>query len=196
METIYVFDMGNVITRPAEFRGIYLEAQSECEYVEFKNEFYHSADSQLVYKGFMCDDLFFDLFIDKTKSKITVPEFRQLYLKYKGSIYGDTLNIITRLKDGNNMICLLSNLKLIDYEYLRNVIDIGLFDKLFLSYEMHCAKPDREIYEEVIQELGTNDFYFFDDSIENIIGASSLGIRAYNVTGDTIKDCFVRKLKK
>ena len=68
------------------------------------------------------------------------------------------------------------------------------FDKVYLSYNMGCAKPDLEIYKKVIDDLKTNNFYFFDDSIDNVNSALSLGINAINVTGDNIEQLFPKQL--
>lgn len=60
---------------------------------------------------------------------------------------------------------------------------------------MHLIKPEKEIYEEMIKDLNVsaNSIYFFDDSQANIETAQKLGINAYCVTGDTIKDVMLRE---
>ncbi len=196
MKKIYVFDMGHVILKPSDLRKLYLEAETETDYTTFKNLFYHSSESEQVYRGDIDDNTFFEIIKNELKSKRTVRELKELYRKNKGGIYEDTYQIIRALKEQENMVCLLSNLKVIDYEYLCQAIDMNLFDKTFLSYLMHMIKPDKEIYESVIDTLGTNDFYFFDDTESNVLNACELGIRAYQVTGETIKDCFEKNLIK
>lgn len=196
MKDIYVFDMGHVILKPSNLKKMYLESCSNCNYDEFKKLFYDSSFSNDVYSGLINDDMFFKAIKEKSNSKKTIKQLKTMYLKYKGEVYLDTIEIIKNLKENRSMICLLSNLKEIDYQYLSSVVDMSDFDKVFLSYMMNCAKPDPKIFQKVIQELGTNNFYFFDDNEENILTAKELGIDAYNVTGDTIKECFVKKLKR
>ena len=194
MNNIYVFDMGRVILKSSNLRGMYEEMNAECDYQTFKNLFYNSEYSNLVYSGKISDNLFFGLIKLETGSKRTIDELKYLYIKYKGNIYEKTLDIIKQLKDTNNMVCLLSNLKVIDYLYLSSLIDMNLFDKVYLSYNMGCAKPSIEIYRKVINDLGTNNFYFFDDSTDNVNSALSLGINAINVTGDNIEQLFSKQL--
>lgn len=91
-------------------------------------------------------------------------------------------------------ICLLSNLKEIDYEYLKSVVDMEIFDEKFLSYEMGMIKPDKKIYNEVIKKIGTSNFYFFDDTEENVKEALNLGINAYQVTGESIKQKVLKNI--
>lgn len=196
MKNIYVFDLGNVITKPAKLKRMYDESLSLCDYETFKKIFYDSEEAKKVYKGEISDDEFFSKVKKQSGSKVEVRDLKRLYLENKGGIYQSTLDIIKELRNSGNFICLLSNLKEIDLQYLSSAIDMNLFDKKFLSFLMKMAKPDKEIFEKVINELGTNDFYFFDDSMKNITSANSLGIDAYNVTGDTIKDCFTKSLKR
>lgn len=51
------------------------------------------------------------------------------------------------------------------------------FDKVFLSQEMHLAKPNDEIYLEVLKEIGADasECLFIDDSTQNVQAAAALG---------------------
>ncbi len=175
---------------------MYNQAKPECDYKTFKDLFYNSKEATAVYSGLINDNEFFQILANRSGSEKSADELKTIYLKNKGTIYLSTLNIIKYLKNNNDTVCLLSNLKEIDYHYLDSVLDLSLFDKLFLSYRMHLAKPDKKIYEAVIKELGTNDFYFFDDSPINIESAKRLGINAYNVTGDNITEPIKKILLK
>lgn len=186
MKKIYVFDMGSVILKPCNLKGLYEELECEISYDELYNLFYRSSITRDVYTGALSDDEYFRKIRNYMKTEKSISELKKLYLKYKGKPYKDTIDYINYLRR-NNYVCLLSNLKQIDYEYLSSVVDISWFDRLFLSYEIGYAKPDLKIYEYVINELGTNDFYFFDDSHRNIQNALYLGINAHQITGEDIK---------
>ena len=88
---------------------------------------------------------------------------------------------------------MLSNLRKLDFEWFETQYDIINFDKLYLSYEMHLVKPNKDIYERMIKDLNTEveNIYFFDDNQENVNIAKELGINAYCVTGDSIKNVFL-----
>ena len=90
---------------------------------------------------------------------------------------------------------MLSNLAEIDYEILKEQFDMNLFDEVFLSYQMHKIKPEKEIFEEVVNKLGKNskEILFFDDKEKNVEVARKCGIEAYQVTGENIKECSVWK---
>ena len=54
------------------------------------------------------------------------------------------------------------------------------FDRLFLSHEMGCRKPEAAIYHQVAEELKVtpSSILFFDDRAENIEGARKAGWEA------------------
>ena len=55
------------------------------------------------------------------------------------------------------------------------------FDKLYLSYQMKCTKPDLKIYEMMIKDAGINrvESLFIDDSESNINAAKECGLQVY-----------------
>ncbi|MEG1838186.1 MAG: HAD family phosphatase [Bacteroidaceae bacterium] len=55
------------------------------------------------------------------------------------------------------------------------------FEDIYLSYEMHCAKPDKEIFETLIAETGIlpEESFFIDDAQSNCLTAEALGIKTY-----------------
>ena len=54
------------------------------------------------------------------------------------------------------------------------------FEHIFLSCEMHCEKPEPEIFQRVIQTIGcpAEDIIFFDDSDQNCEAARKCGMQA------------------
>lgn len=58
----------------------------------------------------------------------------------------------------------------------------GVFEKCFLSYELHLAKPSREIFEAVLQQadIKADETLFIDDSLKNCQAAQALGIHTYH----------------
>lgn len=58
----------------------------------------------------------------------------------------------------------------------------GVFEKCFLSYELHLAKPQREIFETVLQQadIKADETLFIDDSLKNCEAAEALGIHTYH----------------
>lgn len=55
------------------------------------------------------------------------------------------------------------------------------FDKCYLSFELGCAKPDRKIFDLIIEDSGMvpEETLFFDDGPANIEIAKELGFQVY-----------------
>ena len=93
----------------------------------------------------------------------------------------------------NYKTAMLSNINILHYEYLKKNFPVfGVFDKIFLSFQMGLVKPDKEIYNLVIQGLGvsSSEIFYTDDRPELVQSAKSLGIQGYVFTnfGQLIND--------
>ena len=80
----------------------------------------------------------------------------------------------------NYKIAILSNINVLHYEYLRKNFPVfGAFDKVFLSFQLGLIKPDMEIYNLVVRDLGVSpqEIFYIDDRPELVESARSLGIR-------------------
>ena len=111
----------------------------------------------------------------------------------------EKLELILHLR-GKYMVYLLSNTNSIHWDYVcKNAFNYrgfrvnDYFEETFLSYEMHLAKPDKAIFEKVLQDanLLPEETLFIDDSEANCKAASELGIhtRHYHI-GDDLKELF------
>jgi len=89
------------------------------------------------------------------------------------------LKRLEELKDRCRLF-LLSNTNEIHWEYARRWWQPeDYFEKIFLSYEMHQVKPDKEIFLQMLQEGGMKgeETLFIDDSKRNCEAAAALGIQ-------------------
>ncbi|MHB8155215.1 MAG: HAD family hydrolase [Candidatus Omnitrophota bacterium] len=80
----------------------------------------------------------------------------------------------------NYKTAMLSNINILHHEYLKKNFPVfGVFDKVFLSFQLGFVKPDKEIYNLVIRELGVEpeEIFYTDDRKELVESAKSLGIR-------------------
>lgn len=190
MEKIYLFDMGRVLKKRYDYKSFYDELNPSISYDDFGDIYMeYCAPPQ---KGEVSDDDFFQTLIEKTGLNISVEEIKKVYSKHVTGIYESTSKIIDKLKDMGKKVYLLSDLKEIDYECLCRQYDVSKFEKTFLSYKSGCMKDDLNAFRIVIDELKVNpsDILFFDDYDRNINNAKSLGINAYQVTGETIEEIF------
>ena len=80
----------------------------------------------------------------------------------------------------NYKTAMLSNINILHYEYLKKNFPIfEVFDKVFLSFQLGLIKPDKEIYNFVIRDLGVSpqEIFYTDDRCALVESAKSLGIR-------------------
>ncbi len=97
------------------------------------------------------------------------------------------LKILTDLKD-HYRVFLLSNTNEIHYRaYCKQLQDkfkvpnlSSYFEKEYYSHEIGLRKPDLELFQLVLSEnnLNRTETIFIDDSIQHVIAADKLGIRA------------------
>lgn len=127
--------------------------------------------------------------------KTTYLEFIKLYKEIFDRIdyYKDVADYEKSLRD-KCYIGLLSNLTVFDKERLNKQVDLSKYDYVFLSFEMKCRKPDKEIYEKVNELIPfkLEDILFIDDRQDNIDIAKWFGWNTLKATGlelDKIKEC-------
>lgn len=80
----------------------------------------------------------------------------------------------------NYKTAMLSNINVLHYDYLKkNYPVFGVFDQVFLSFELGTIKPDKKIYQQVIQELKVlpAEIFYTDDRSELVESAKTLGIQ-------------------
>lgn len=140
--------------------------------------------------GFALDDDHIEALLKFCKSDLSIKQFYEIYNSLDNSLYDDTIEIIKKLKNIGYKVGLLSNLRLMDYKRYEKQIKNINFDYIFLSYEMKCIKPSKDIYLQVINTLNceADKIIFLDDNEKNVNGAKSVGINAYQAAGENIKE--------
>ena len=118
------------------------------------------------------------------KSDLTDDEIDAVWLSMVKSIPEEKLKLLANLRKQYN-IYLLSNTNELHWERVsQKAFHYGelerddFFKKVFLSHEMHQAKPNPEIFRTALTEAGLNadETLFIDDSETNCQAAASVGI--------------------
>ena len=102
-------------------------------------------------------------------------------------------DLVRELKEQGHKLYLLSNISLgfantyHTVPWMRELF--SHFDGLVLSATTKMAKPDREIFEYVLEkyDLEAQDCLFVDDNRDNVAGAEKAGITPYFFDGDVAK---------
>lgn len=93
------------------------------------------------------------------------------------SVDPGTLRVLNALVEGRTRLALLSNAGADFIGWLRHGSFAPLFERVFISGELGLVKPEPEIYEHAIAELGIApaDLLFIDNKSENVEGARAVG---------------------
>lgn len=112
----------------------------------------------------------------------------------------EKLDLLLELRS-HYMVYLLSNTNSIHWEYAceqmfnyRGFRVKDFFENTFLSFEMHQAKPHKEIYQQMMKEANIvpEETLFIDDSEENCQGAAALGIQTHHYRiGEDLSTLFI-----
>jgi len=192
MDKIFLFDLGNVLAKRLDDYNLYNKLNCKISYEDFLKYWWGDDLVIKAHMGLVSDDEHIEALLKFCKSDLSINQFYEIYNSLDISLYDETIEIINELKNKGYKVGLLSNLRLMDYKRYEEQIKKINFDYVFLSYEMKCIKPSKDIYLQVINKLNceANNIIFFDDNEKNVEGAKAVGINAYQVTGKNIKEVF------
>jgi HAD superfamily hydrolase (TIGR01509 family) len=118
-------------------------------------------------------------------------EFLASFLRWPRGLYPGADRLLAALSGRVHRAC-LSNTNELHWESQLGADRLReLFDSTFLSFELGLIKPDREIFEHVVAELGcpAGAVLFLDDNRINVEAARAVGIDAHRVQGsDAARD--------
>lgn len=126
---------------------------------------------------------------------INVPyeEFKKSYEEEMTSVkyYQDVVDYAHSLRS-KCKIAILSNLMFSDKKRINDQYDLSKFDYVYLSFALEMKKPDKKIYEYVLNDLKTSPdkILFIDDETNNILMAKECGwntCQAFGYELDKIK---------
>ena len=123
------------------------------------------------------DAILEDLGIYSTSPKGLLESHLKIHEKVLASRNEEIVDLIERLKKEYGVVS-LSNIQQETMEATRESGLYELFDRNFLSSEMHLMKPNSDIYIEMLKELHAvpNEVIFIDDNNANIGTARRLSI--------------------
>jgi len=141
-------------------------------------------------EGKLTDEEFCDKFRELSINKnITNDQIRDGWCKFLLDIPDYKLHLLLELRKKYQVFMLSNTNRMVSgyykkHHFTKHGRDIHhYFDRLYLSYEIGCVKPDRRIYEHLIADSGINpqETLFLDDGEKNIIAAKELGFQTYLV---------------
>ena len=112
------------------------------------------------------------------------------------SVDPGTLRVLHALAEGGTRLALLSNAGADFSGWLRSGSFSRLFERVFVSGELGLVKPNADVYEHVIGELGITpaQFLFVDNKSENVEGAKAVGGDGHVFTDAASLEAWLRRL--
>ncbi|PWT98122.1 MAG: hypothetical protein C5B51_30055 [Terriglobia bacterium] len=180
MHKAIIFDLGKVLI-PFDFQLGYSALESFCPYPapEIRQRIRATGLVGPFEKGLLDAPDFVKRLSAALDLKLDYEEFcRAWSCIFNGQLLPDSLlEALAR----RYRLLLLSNTNSIHFEMLRENYDLlRHFHDCVLSYEVHAAKPEQEIFEEAIRRAGClpQECFFTDDIAENVEAACHIGMDA------------------
>ncbi len=176
---VVVFDYGEVISRePTEADRAALVARAGVDAEPFWTAYW--AHREPLDRGTLSIAGYWDAVASDLGVEWDAVDVHELWaLDHRGwlSVDPGTLRVLHALADGGTRMALLSNAGADFSGWLRSGSFAPLFERVFVSGELGLVKPNADIYEHVIAELGITpaELLFVDNKSENVEGARAVG---------------------
>lgn len=183
-----IVDFGGVLIDLDRTRCIEHFKQLGLDNVEAMLDIYHQQDFFQQYeKGLISSAEFRDIIRSRISRPVTDTEIDEAWNSFLTGIPEYKLELLLELRK-SYIVYLLSNTNEIHWQWsCRHAFPYktfrveDYFEHIYLSYQLHLAKPDTAIFRHVLEETGIapEETLFIDDSAENCRAAASLGIATY-----------------
>lgn len=193
----------NISTVVFDFGGVLVDLQPEVSMAEFfrlgvqditemLNPYHQKGLFRELELGLVTPDVFAEKLSEhchKTISREEIQKAMLLFLKETPLYKWEYLKSLREEK----RILLLSNTNyfIMEYAHGNQFLPTGnidhYIDKIYASNDLHCMKPDREIYLRLMEQEGVraDELLFIDDNRENIQTAHAMGWHTLHTTNET-----------
>ena len=190
-----IFDMGMVLLDYDPVRSILPYTDDPQIIREIRMLLYHSSEWILMDAGLITDEEAMQAILPRFHSNEVRDIARKAFDCWHVrnlTVHEGMPELVLDLKNAGKNLYILSNisLRLAEDDYWKTIVPHAeLFDGAVLSAEVKFLKPQKQIYETLLQTYGLNaaDCFFIDDAPRNIEGAARCGIAGYVFDGDTEK---------
>jgi putative hydrolase of the HAD superfamily len=177
-----LFDLGGVIVPWVGFEA--LAKMTGFDREEIDDRFQMDPATRRYERGHATTAEFCEAFPRVFDLDLTPEDVPALWNSWVHPPFPDVIEAIQSLNATHRTAC-LSNTNALHWDHVGAMIDLpGLFDPPMASHILHAAKPDQEIYEMALVQLGNPnpaDVWFFEDTQKNIDGARAAGLTVHPV---------------
>ncbi|MDR2804126.1 MAG: HAD family phosphatase [Dysgonamonadaceae bacterium] len=184
-----VFDLGGVIITLDRDEAVrrFVEAGAK-DAAERLNPYHQNGIFLELEEGKLSREEFYEVFWKETGSSASKEAIDAGWLGFMKDVPVAKLRLLERLNAEGYRLYLLSNTNPVimewalssDFSADRKPLD-AYFDKLYLSYQLKCVKPDPAIFQKMIADSGLipSETLFLDDGAANVQMGEQLGFRTY-----------------
>ena len=136
-------------------------------------------------RGFITSQEFGERMVRDLNLPISPDQFLIMFREWVVGLYDGAAALLESVPNTYLKAC-LSNINEVYWPAIGDEYGLsGMFEKYYLSHEMGMLKPDIEVFEFVVRDLGVaaERIAFFDDLDVNVAAARQLGIEAYRTKG-------------
>lgn len=173
-----VFDMGGVLVELGPLTEILGDDPLAPE--EFWNRWLRSPAVRDFERGRCSPDEFGERIVVELGLSFDGPEMVRRFAQWPKGLFAGAQALIEDLPD-HLEIGVLSNTNALHWNGQKQHTEVqALFSRTYLSYMLDMVKPDREVFDHIIADLGcaAGDVVYFDDNQMNVDAAVAAGLTA------------------
>ena len=165
----------------------------------FYSKEFQTREMDLFEKGLLSADEYRDYIRRMTGMDFTDETIDEIVNAILVDVPKERVELLRRLRD-RYKIFLFSNTNQINYDCftarLQEKYHFDIFTECFeaayFSFMMHCRKPSKDGFEQIINEQGIEplETVFIDDILKNLDGAFDAGLRGFHLSKGSIIDLF------
>jgi len=185
MVEVLLFDLGGVLVEFSGVRDVAPLLRTEATESEIVERWSRCPHTEAFGLGLLSREEFAERFVRDWGVDLPPERFLQAFRCWSRRLLPGAEQLLASLRPRFRLAA-LSNSNELHWE--RNVNDLGvndLFDVAISSHQVGFCKPDPRIYQAALGRLGVSPdaVMFFDDVHANVLAASQLGMRAFQVDG-------------
>lgn len=181
-DKVIVFDLGGVLIENTGQDGLMALLPYALDTKEIWRRWLASPSVRRFESGGMSSAEFAEAFVAEWRLDHDPAAFIDAFASWPRGFFPGATDLLRALREHHHLAC-LSNTNAIHWQRFPEFP--VLFDTCFASHQMGIVKPDREVFEHVLNKLQVpaSSVYFFDDLLPNVEAARGVGINAYQVAG-------------
>ncbi len=191
---VLLFDLGGVLIDFAGFDELSRLLPGSPDRAEVRARWIESESVQRFERGEITPLEFARGVIGELELAFSPDDFITAFVGWARGPYPGARSLLERLHRTHRLACLSNSNELHTPLHRRSIEP--LMERYYFSNELGQVKPEREIFDHVIRDLGVppQRIAFFDDTPVNVEAARGAGLKAYEVDGIEALEIRLRRL--